>query len=81
MPRFDQTGPEGSGQRTGRGFGPCGRGMGRGRGFGAGLCRFFGYQPRVSEEQEVEMLNEESKMLEEDLQEIKKRLEELGSKK
>jgi len=81
MPKFDQTGPEGLGQRTGRGFGPCGRGMARGRGFGGGLCRFFGYQPRISEEQETEMLNEESEMLEKDLQEIKKRLEDLKSKK
>lgn len=83
MPKFDSTGPEGFGPRTGRGFGPCGsgRGIGRGRGFGAGLCRFFGYQPRISEDQEVEMLNEESEILEKDLQEIKKRLEELKGKK
>lgn len=48
MPRFDGTGPEGKGPRTGRGLGRCdgaaaqgapprrGVGLGRGRGFGRG---------------------------------------------
>jgi len=46
MPRFDKTGPQGKGPRSGRGLGPCGKGtqnesrrggFGQGRGFGRGL--------------------------------------------
>jgi len=49
MPRFDKTGPEGTGPKTGRGLGKCGTsdsaigeelgyffGRGRGRGYGGG---------------------------------------------
>ncbi|HEC21013.1 MAG TPA: hypothetical protein ENI70_00685 [Candidatus Peregrinibacteria bacterium] len=51
MPRFDRTGPQGQGPKTGRGTGPCagspraqGRGgYGTGRGFGRGLRRGFGW--------------------------------------
>jgi len=55
MPRGDRTGPNGMGQRTGRGMGYCngynspgyanpsyGRGMGYGRGTGYGYGRGFG---------------------------------------
>ncbi|OGV97394.1 hypothetical protein A2W24_03580 [Microgenomates group bacterium RBG_16_45_19] len=63
MPALDQTGPQGMGPLTGRGFGPCGRGMGYGRrmGYGRGLNRYFGikdlqdYQTALKEElEEVE---------------------------
>ena len=40
MPRFDGTGPLGSGPGTGLGLGPCGAGMGWRRGGGRG-CGFF----------------------------------------
>ena len=40
MPAFDQTGPQGMGPLTGRGFGRCGSGLGRN--FGFGLRRSFG---------------------------------------
>ncbi len=57
MPKFDQTGPQGTGPMTGRGLGPCGmgmgwrqgggRGFGQGQGQGRGLCRYFwGNQPQ-----------------------------------
>ena len=83
MPQFDRTGPPtGTGPRTGRGMGSCGDGIvyGRrcGRGFGYG--RFGGQypvQPKLTEKEETEMLNEEAEMLEKDLKEIKGRLSEL----
>lgn len=43
MPRLDQTGPQGAGPLTGRGFGSCGRGMGRPKNF-----RRIEFQPNVS---------------------------------
>lgn len=54
MPRFDGTGPQGKGPKTGRGMGSCvedktkpvpfGRGRGLGRGFGQG------YQANIPQE-------------------------------
>jgi len=72
MPNRDATGPMGMGSRTGRGMGPCGGGSrGRGRfydfGLGFGIRRFFS----TSKE-------DRKKILEEDLQEIKKELEDLN---
>ena len=81
MPGFDQTGPAGAGARTGRGMGRCGGGMtyGKcGRGFGYG--RFGGRyvsQPKLTKEDETEILNEEAEMLQKDLEEVKERLSEL----
>lgn len=63
MPRFDGTGPLGYGPRTGRGFGPCGRGMGC---FGG--CGFGRY---ISPKNELAALEENEKMLEEELAAIK----------
>lgn len=58
MPRFDRTGPQGKGPKTGRGMGPCvddktkpapfGRGRGLGRGFGQG------YSANISQEKSQE---------------------------
>ncbi len=42
MPRFDGTGPGGSGPGTGWGSGPCGAGMGWRRGGGRGWGRGYG---------------------------------------
>ncbi len=45
MPAFDQTGPQGQGPMTGRGFGPCGYGGGFfGGRRGWGFCRWFGWR-------------------------------------
>jgi hypothetical protein len=81
MPRFDGTGPLGSGPGTGWGRGPCGAGMGwrRGGGRGLGRRRFWGYYPgpAPSKKEETEILSEEAEMLEEDLKAIKARLAEL----
>ena len=74
MPGFDQTGPAGAGRLSGRGMGPCGGGFGYGRrGGGFGYGRFGGgypSQPRLTKEEETEMLQK-------DLEEIKGRLDEL----
>ena len=94
MPRFDGTGPLGYGPGTGWGMGPCGAGMGwrrgggRGRGFGGrgfGWRRLWGGMgiysaPKISKNEEAEMLTDEAAVLEEELKEIKARLAELKGK-
>ncbi len=87
MPRFDGTGPLGSGPSTGWGLGPCGAGMGwrrgGGRGRGFGWRRFWGYYPTPTptKKEEVEALSEEAGILEEELKAIKSRLAELKGQK
>ena len=60
MPRFDRTGPEGSGPKTGRGLGKCGtsdsvhdeehwRFFGRGRGSGYRRGRGFRFWSRSNQ--------------------------------
>jgi len=77
MPRYDGTGPLGSGPGTGLGLGPCGAGRGFRRGFG--WRRFWGYYPASTptKKEEVEILAEEASALEEELKAIKARLAEL----
>ena len=70
MPAFDQTGPQGMGPLTGRGFGPCGPGLRRGR----GLCRYFGRFWPQSQKAQTDDLTDYVKSLE---QEIKLAQEEL----
>ena len=65
MPRFDGTGPLGSGPGTGRGMGPCGGGMGWRRGFGRGFGRFWRFGSQITKKEEKEMLEEEAEVLEE----------------
>jgi len=51
MPNRDGTGPDGKGQKTGRGLGPCGNGKprrGLGRGFGRAFRRGLGRGRRNS---------------------------------
>ncbi|MBD3311879.1 hypothetical protein GF352_00235 [archaeon] len=67
MPFYDGTGPRGMGPMTGRGLGPCGRGLGFRR----------GYAYRPSRTSEKELLKEDKKLLEKELEEINKRLKEL----
>ena len=59
MPRLDGTGPMGQGPMTGRGMGNCGGGMRRGFGFG---CRRF-----ISPKNEIASLDEQERMLKEEL--------------
>ena len=68
MPKFDGTGPMGQGSRTGRGLGPCGGGMRRGWGcWGGG----FGFRRFISPKNELAALEDEEKMLEEELSAIR----------
>jgi len=77
MPKFDGTGPLGSGPGTGRGMGPCGGGMGWRGGFGRGFgCRRF-----YTRKEESEILEEETKVLQEELKAVKERLVEIKGQK
>ncbi len=88
MPGFDRTGPRGEGPLTGRGFGCCRRGFGFGRGFGMRFGRGRGFRneytyrypvvaPALTADQEKAMLEDEMKILQEDMESIKKRIEQL----
>ena len=88
MPRGDRTGPLGAGARTGRGFGNCdgeqtpaqrpgfGRGVGRGlacrRGFGRGFL-----VNQAPSKTKKELLSEQKKLLQDQLDVIDKQLENL----
>jgi hypothetical protein len=89
MPGFDQTGPAGYGPGTGRGRGPCGRGTANRRGYPAGFGRGFGrgrgyycrrpfgdyYEPRpLTKEEEQQVLRAELNRIEEEKEEIQRRL-------
>ncbi len=83
MPYRDGTGPLGEGPLTGRGFGLCGRTrrFSRGFGFRQGFGRGFGFRTtsiaEPTKEEEKAYLEAELKAAEEELKEIKKRLQEL----
>jgi hypothetical protein len=73
MPRFDGTGPQGMGPRTGRGYGPCGLGLGWRRRFGVnrGLGRYFGaWDWPETKKEKLEVLKEYKKALKEELEDI-----------
>ncbi|MCK5061719.1 DUF5320 domain-containing protein [Candidatus Parcubacteria bacterium] len=81
MPGYDKTGPQGTGPMTGRGFGPCGQGMRRcwnsiGRGFGRGRGLF---RRSLSDEDIKADLDQEEKILKEELEQVKKEKEALKS--
>lgn len=84
MPRFDGTGPWGSGPGTGWGKGPCGAGMGwrRGRrifGRGFGWRRFWNSSDAPqSKKEEADALSEEAAVLQQELDAIKAHLAELN---
>lgn len=87
MPRFNGTGPWGSGPGTGWGLGPCGAGRGWRRGGGRGRG-FWGYgpagypcQPAITKKEEKEILEDEVAGLEEELKAVKARLSELKGQK
>jgi len=75
MPAQDKTGPEGQGQATGRGLGPCRRGLAFRHGFERGYwCR----QPiTLSKEEEKKILEAEIKEIDLEKEEIEKRIKEL----
>lgn len=73
MPKFDGTGPLGQGPMTGRGMGLCGRGLGYGRGFGRG----FGFRRFISPKNELAALEDEERILEEELAAVREEKEAL----
>lgn len=92
MPGEDRTGPLGQGPRTGRGYGLCGRGvrrslgrprefgrgMGLGRGFGRGRGIGRGYEHvEITQEEEKKDLEEDLELLERRKEEIQKRIKEM----
>lgn len=81
MPRFDGTGPWGLGPGTGWGLGPCGAGMAWRRGWGRGWGRRGFWNFQLSRKEEKELLEAELKNLEEEIKEIKNRLDQLKEKK
>lgn len=74
MPGLDGTGPLGQGPRTGRGFGYCPRGRWGAAGWGG-----YGYGPRrfISPKNKLQALEEEERMLEEELAAIREEKESL----
>lgn len=79
MPKMNGTGPLGQGAGTGWGRGPCGNGLRRGQGCWGG----YGYGRRnyLSPKNELAALEEEEKMLLEDLEIIKAEKEALKAQK
>ena len=79
MPRYNGTGPTGAGSGTGWGLGPCGAGMRMGwcgRGFGLGSGKFF-----RSPKNQLQALEDEEKMLSEELESVKAEKQALKSQK
>jgi hypothetical protein len=82
MPRLDKTGPLGIGPGTGRGFGPC-------FGFGPrylhhhnrGLGRYFHWDWPQAKGDQIKILADYRKALEEELKDVKKEEEELNKAK
>ena len=88
MPRGDRTGRNGFGPMTGRGLGYCagfdtpgylqGAGFGRGRFGGRGLGLGFGRMAVLADApRELDILDERAMVLEQQLADVKKRLETL----
>jgi len=70
MPRFNGTGPQGLGSRTGQGLGPCGRGYRCDRGF-----------RRWTEQDEKTALSQEKDILKKELEDVEKELKSLKDQK
>ena len=77
MPYYDKSGPYGMGPMTGRGMGPCGCGFGWGRSKGMGMGCCYGWGKPLSNKEQKEMLENYISNLEEELNAVKKELEDL----
>jgi hypothetical protein len=79
MPAYDQTGPQGMGSLTGKGFGPCDRGMGYGRrmGCGRGLGRYFAWSTPQTKEEKMKDTESYLDALKEELEDVQKQLTDL----
>lgn len=78
MPRFDGTGPEGLGPRTGRGLGPCDFGVAR----GFGRMRRFGLsyplsRRKSSDKEQLAGLEDYKKVLLEEIDLLESQIEDL----
>ena len=78
MPRFDGTGPRGTGPMTGWGLGPCACGMRRGVGAGRGW-RFQAEPVALTKDEQVRILESELKDLDAEKEFVLKKLGELKS--
>ena len=79
MPKFDNTGPFGKGPGTGRGFGPCfGFGPAHLHHHTRGLGKYFRWGWPQNKEDQIKVLSEYKKALEEELEDVKKEEEELN---
>lgn len=78
MPKFDQTGPQGAGPLTGRGFGPCGQGMRRRMRFGRGLGRYFGWNDPQTKQEKIDDIKAYLQALEEEIADAKQQLANLS---
>jgi len=82
MPKYDKTGPLGMGPRTGRGFGPCfGFGSGHLRHHARGLGRYFQWGWPQAKQDQIKVLTDYRKALEEELEDVRKEEQELSEKK
>lgn len=73
MPNMDKTGPNGAGLLTGKGLGLCGLGLSmkrRGYGCGRGFGRFFGWNQKMTVEEQKEALAKYRQALEEELEDV-----------
>ncbi len=70
MPKLDKTGPMGQGAGTGRGLGYCGGGMRRGWGCWGGYGH-HGFRRFIFPKNELATLEDEEKMLKEELAAIR----------
>lgn len=93
MSRFDGTGPNGSGPKTGRGLGYCDfsnqgqsldQGFGRGRGRcqwrrsqGKGFCQFYNLENNENQTLKTESLNNRKQVLLDELELVEKKLNKL----
>jgi len=67
MPRFNGTGPQGLGPRTGQGLGSCGGG----RAYGRGFRRWTEQDEKVALSQEKDILKKELEGVEKELKSLK----------
>jgi len=76
MPNKDETGPEGYGSQSGKGFGPCGQGLRK----GYGRRRSFRKFPEpiiITKEEQKKRLEAELLEIEKEKQDIEKKLKEI----
>ncbi|MEW6012508.1 MAG: DUF5320 domain-containing protein [Elusimicrobiales bacterium] len=75
----DGTGPMGIGRGRGLGRGPCGRGLRRGYAYGgmSGYGRGYRENYQFSKEDEINILKKQKEAIEQELNEVNKRIEEI----